>query len=747
MNKITVYTRTLVMALSVFVGPSLLSRTGNAAVETNAIIRLIARQDFDVNPMQMPPEIMGRSFWNMQGIYWRNKADPKPLPTKKSAVPQQRMANSREPILSEAAHYYSRKYLLMPNTNEPLIIASNRLKEGDFDPHVPFVLGGGESRPLFKCMDDFAINPKGYKLWKKAHPNFMGFMAGDEFDSDNVGFLSQTNIAKAQDRLRAMGCSETAIARAIDILRESVKGRDEALAGLMTCIKASQRYYFNDPSRTIFLHSAWAWDHYPLEWGAGMVILETSSTGPYRYQVAMSFARGAARQYGKPWEWYIAVCYNGFTEDGKWDDNAFPYCLTTNSTPYVGSGHVRGPTCGPSISLNRRNMYLAYLAGASIVLHETWPYAYWQFKNQDVRGDVELSPYGEAMKEWYAFTQWFPDRGSSYAPVAIMIPFNQGYPQWGGRPWSFFPMERPDSMIDAFMYTLVPMAQNLKQGQEGCLANSPYGDIYDVVMPSPPSGPVALKTLMNYKVAIMLGGFNIDQALAKRLKEYVKKGGTLVLNTRQVNDNLPEDFIGARRTGKMCVTEGKINVVGGSDAITLPEPYDYEMLELKGAEPLWRDSKDGILASAHEYGRGRVVLTAVDYMVPRKSFCDNNDDGYIQAMKSREHPLVQILMRQIVKDVLPVEVKGDIEYGLNKVSDGWWVYLINNKGVTKFTRTPEKVDDSETANVTIDMRSLAVAKVQELRAGDELDWDRAKNTVTVNVAPGDIKVVKITLQE
>ena len=64
-----------------------------------------------------------------------------------------------------------------------------------------------------------------------------------------------------------------------------------------------------------------------------------------------------------------------------------------------------------------------------------------------------------------------PDRGVSYAPVALLLPFNQGLPQWGGNPWSYFPAERPDMMIDAFMYTVVPFAQDVRKGQEGCLAN------------------------------------------------------------------------------------------------------------------------------------------------------------------------------------------------------------------------------------------------------------------------------------
>ena len=108
------------------------------------------------------------------------------------------------------------------------------------------------------------------------------------------------------------------------------------------------------------------------------------------------------------------------------------------------------------------------------------------------------------------FTVRHPDRGVSYAPVAFLLPFNQGLPPWGGNPWSYFPAERPDMMIDAFMYTVVPFAQDLRKGQEGCLANGEFGDIYDVLVPNPPRGPIPVARLLDYKVAILLGKFDVD---------------------------------------------------------------------------------------------------------------------------------------------------------------------------------------------------------------------------------------------
>ena len=196
------------------------------------------------------------------------------------------------------------------------------------------------------------------------------------------------------------------------------------------------------------------------------------------------------------------------------------------------------------------------------------------------------------------------------------------------------------------------------------------------------------------------------------------------------------------KPGRHVVIEGRVSSVAG-DSVALAEPSDYEPIELCGAQPLWNDGKGHILASVNRFGRGRVVLTAVDFMVPRQQ-------KKIVASAAKM-PLVELLMRQIVKEVLPIEVHGDIEYGVNKVSDGWWVYLINNKGVTKYTTTPEKADVAKTAKVTVAMRGLRANCVHELRTklpmNETLVLDQGRNTFTVYVGPGDIRIVKIVTDD
>ena len=184
-------------------------------------------------------------------------------------------------------------------------------------------------------------------------------------------------------------------------------------------------------------------------------------------------------------------------------------------------------------------------------------------------------------------------------------------------------------------------------------------------------------------MAILLGSLMSTVHLPWR-DGYVRQGGTLVVNSRQVNRPPECGLPRGDTTDRESRSDRGPRFVRGGRQRCLGRTLRLERLRICGAQPLWNDGKGHILASVNRFGRGRVVLTAADFMVPRQQ---RN-----LVASAAKMPLVELLMRQIVKEVLPIEVHGDIEYGVNKVSDGWWVYLINNKGVTKYTTTPEKVD-------------------------------------------------------
>jgi hypothetical protein len=702
--------------------------------------RIVAREDFDVSGSLAPPQILQRRFWNMLSHYAKLR-EPYQLIARQSLPASDGNAATgldaiiNEAMIREAAVRFLQDQFpdLRAAGDDPLAVNADKLRALMPDPHVPFIVGCHAGRPPFRCLDDFRVDKQGYEKWKQEHPNFLGFWTGAEWENEFIGCVLANFPGVMEEAKRV--CSQTAFDR-IKAMKTWVSAdRDAAVRGLHECYAGLRRYYFDDPDKMLFLRAAWCFDHYALEWGAGMAIYETTITGPYRHQVGLFHVRGAARQYGKPWQWYMATYYHGYDKHGKYSVNVEPNYISTTNSAVVGREEESGPDFGMSVSLKRRDMYLAYLSGASLVEHEDWPRPYCRLEDGNPP-KWTLSPHGEAMKEWYAFTRRHPDRGISYAPVALLTPFNQGMPVWGGQPWSFFPAERPDTMIDGFMYTIVPNSQDLPKGKDGGLSNSRYGDIYDVLATNPPSGPVSLAALKNYKVAILLGKHNIDAPLAERLMEYVRQGGTLIVNARQVTRHLPAEFLGAKPTGKTLALVGDIRNVLDNNAVALAEPYDYEPMELCGAEPMWTDGKDGILASVHEYGRGRVLLTAVDYLMPRKPATFTGTTTTL--------PLVELLLRQIVAEVLPVEVQGDVEYGLSGVPGGWWLYLINNRGVTKFTKTPDELDPAETVRVTVDMRALPVAKVRELLTDKDIAMTPGRNALTIEIGPGNIRVVHIT---
>jgi len=216
----------------------------------------------------------------------------------------------------------------------------------------------------------------------------------------------------------------------------------------------------------------------------------------------------------------------------------------------------------------------------------------------------------------------------------------------------------------------------------------------------------------------------------------VKAGGTLVLNLRQAGAHYPASFLGLdREGGPAAAVQGPARSPAGGAAVELPDAYDCERGRLRGAAPLLEDAAGNVLACLNAYGKGRVLVTTVDYLIPKEE---------ISSAAGRRFPLVEFLMDRIVRDVLPLEVKGDVEYGLNKLGDGWLLYLINNRGVTKYANAAQRLDPAQTARVEVFFKGIRPEGLVEVRSGTAIPYNQADNTFSVNVPPGGIRIVKIS---
>ena len=78
------------------------------------------------------------------------------------------------------------------------------------------------------------------------------------------------------------------------------------------------------------------------------------------------------------------------------------------------------------------------------------------------------------------------------------------------------------------------------------------------------------------------------------------------------------------------------------------------------------------------------------------------------ASGEKTFPVVQDLIRRLQDELLPVKVEGDVQWGVNKVEakgrgreGGWFVWMMNNKGVTKYACEEEVVDHAFDTEVKV----------------------------------------------
>ncbi len=520
-----------------------------------------------------------------------------------------------------------------------------------------------------------------FQNWKKSHPHFLAFNV-DEWCNDYLSaiasrFAAELKKGNITQEEYDKGLKKYQYERtAVDITRY-----------FHDIFDTFASFLYNDPQNMIIMHAYWNMAHIAANKGAGHLFLETTnSTGPdyetYRWQPSMFYTRGAARQFQTRWSWYIASFYNGFDTKGEFAETHYSYD-EGRFTPYSGM----------SQSLVRRAHYLSWLSGAFMAHRES---AYGTlFRLDEADGEYRLTPYGEDTVEFYDVVRRNPDRGVPYTPVALLTPYVQVQTAAGGPAWARTDDYPPGlAMIDAFMSTIIPVSDRksaIRQGVEGCLYNSPYGDIFDVFNPDAPSPDKVLRNLAAYKVAILLGDYEPDPRMAEELVDYVRGGGTLVVNAVHLKTfDFPEGFTG----------------------------------EGQSATVIKADENGSALFTLHEYGAGHVILTTPEYMLSR--------------------PLIDELLARIVSEVLPLRVTGDIQYGINKTQDGYLLYLFNNKGVTKYTDTREQFDPTAVSKVTVELKEGRADTVAELLSEQEIAT--ATNSFHIEVDPGQLAVLRIKIE-
>jgi len=724
----------------------------------------VARQDFSIPTEWELQKIAGRDFWvTFQTFYrgaYRKDRDYDPL------------AYAYAPdvlVKADKATDEIKRLAEIPAFNDTALnIVMYRgwteNKDGSVTMILPRVPKGLGDRPLFLNVGyyarlgqnamrvlagDIKNNRKEFEKWREQNPNFAGFISGLEWLGDIsqapmaldilTGRFNDPNHWMVKVCLKNEKPVEISDAEYEKIKKEwfpdtVMEAKQHRLGTAEKYVKRLAEMCFDDPSLQVFGDGHIASYHLVGKWGAKIIWMETSR--PWQmWQNQMISARGASRQFNKPWFWYVASYGNGYDNKGKFISGNY------SVIQYEGKEPNSSPFNGVSPSGIRRVFYMTYFSGANIMEREGDTCAYFTSFKFD-----KLSRQGQDYVDFYNFTKANPDRGTPYTPIALLSPWDKlslrggKYSGTAGGAmhhaflcsiFRMFPDKYLTSKYPDYGYPVMgqdnggkkdPIQQ--KEGREWCLANNPYGDVFDQLTPDFDDKSDFKRAIDGYKAAIMLDEFAKDKEMAQILIDYVKRGGTLVINTRQLNELFPKEFTGVALTGETLERNG----------------YTFDGIALAGAKTIKAEAGIPVFIR-NDYGNGAVVVTTPRYMIPMP-----NDKDFLKQYNDAKSgklifPYIRELLDNLCGESLPIKVTGDIQFGLNKTRTGWWIYLLNNKGVYRLYGDPEKIDLNRTATVTVDVSRLAPKTVRELFSKEDVPVKNGK--VTVTVGPGDLKCLRV----
>jgi len=424
------------------------------------------------------------------------------------------------------------------------------------DRPLQVIFGSKRNRKAF-C-GEITLDYDDYARWKVRHPNLTVFHTLSEWDNDVRGHIiyahgsPKTNAIEEARRL--------AVRRFIGILPSN---RYERVALQKKYFDRQVELYYGDRDHIGALHCSNLIGNLAAAWGAREIIVETTNTtspgggdNEMRWEMAAMFTRGAARQFNIPWGWYSAIFMNGFEADGTFvGDSVCNYPQSASeAVRRTGAGGIRSPAGGISRSLNRRSWYYGYLNGASYVQQEGWHRVLLRFDSNV--GKIVLSPRGEDFAAFHDFTMAHPDRGTPYTPVAVLVPFAQGYAAEGGYPWrdSSYGYTAGDQAVDAVFFSIVPGFERgamTRRGGEFNLHNTSMAMMYDVISPdAPQDGKELLDVFKSYRALVVVGDYP-DRSFERQLSAYTKAGGEVVridpASLPDVDDKTVADIRSGRR--------------------------------------------------------------------------------------------------------------------------------------------------------------------------------------------------------
>ena len=683
------------------------------------------------------PQVTGRDFfmpWNINTSFWTlydKPTDQRPL----------------YPFHTESLDAFVEKYkgardvpIFQSKLIVPVVYINNLpeyLKEGS-----AFVRYLRETKTPFAILINYGAatmpEPEAQAAWNLLNSEFkdqfLGWVSGE-----SVGFVwdsapAELKITPSMDRRQLLEAHRVfytnALARKWQTTFHTQTGPmwDKLLPAQST-------------SSTSFAHAL-------TEWGVKFLGMETAAVQPMT-AMRIAFTRGAARQFGGAFFYYHAPNFG---------DTATTF---TNTQNFGGPDHFfhsrYGATMGPSLSWYRKNYYLYYMSGVSAIYLEQGFDQF--FKPGPGQHPLQLNPLGRITDEFMRFAEKHPERGTPYTPIAFLLDPAHGfemtdYPHW---PFEVSQINKSDRALrELFGVAYYPGL--VVEGEPAIADRQPFvngvfGDIFDVIVATntvkdvdrdtlneairlTPTSPLIIRDEVrppfqpvdSYRAVVIGGQPDLPEAWANRITDYVVNGGTIVVNAAQ-QKNFSDAFLGIRFTAEWAEADTArclLNDDGASDLSG--QMFRYQRVRLDGAQTIIAAPNGDPLVTVKKRNKGTVIFSALPDLL--------GEDG-------RMTPFAAHMLAHVFADATPVNVRGDVEYLINRTSNSWIVTLLNNNGVFKPQQGLAQVDRNAYVTAHISLRGSQISNAIDWMNDKPIDLQRGSNQFTVSIAPGGVAIVEI----
>lgn len=247
-------------------------------------------------------------------------------------------------------------------------------------------------------------------------------------------------------------------------------------------------------------------------WGAKCIGLEVGENIAFT-QSKFAFARGASRQWGKPWSVQVSPWFHG--------------ACTTSGPLRSENGQARGLDAGHSLSLYERLWLHAWFAGAAMVTPENSVSTFFE----KPEAPWTLTSHGRKAAEAFQFMREH-DRGAPFTPVAVVVDHLAGYNGYMDKPWGIMEPTVGDRQLrDLFDHQFFPGGDHIHakpfpdNPELSYLRPTPCGEIIDVQLTS-----ASAAMLGSYKALLLAGDIVFDEPFVSKLQNSLRQGSVVLLS-------------------------------------------------------------------------------------------------------------------------------------------------------------------------------------------------------------------------